>query len=67
MVPEMLEMLDLTNIGSIRYLETKQFTFRQKTPLVHSRLDYFLMAYGVEEIVLWMVYLVFGLTTLASV
>jgi exonuclease III len=54
MVPEMkslLELLDLIDVWRIRNPTARRFTFRQKTPLVQTRLDYFLTSNGVLDMV----------------
>ena len=40
---------DLIDIWRIRNPYTKRFTFRQKTPLIHRRLDYFLILDILQE------------------
>ena len=43
-VKTLIEMLDLIDIWRFRNPNIKRFTYRQKTPLIQTRLDYFLMS-----------------------
>ena len=45
-----MEKLELIDVWRIRNPDKKRFTFRQKTPLIQSRLDYFLISNGVQDL-----------------
>ena len=47
----MIDTLDLYDIWRIRNFNIKRFTYRQKTPLIQSRLDYFLISHPCLDIV----------------
>ena len=41
---EIIDVLDLCDIRRTRNVGVKRYTYRQKTPLIQSRLDYFLIS-----------------------
>lgn len=46
-----IDEFDLRDIWRLRNPTKKRFTFRQKTPLVQTRLDYFLISNNIQEFV----------------
>ena len=48
---DIINELDLVDVWRIRNPLLKRFTYRQKTPLIQSRLDYFLVADQCQDIV----------------
>ena len=46
---ELLGQLELVDIWRCRNPELKRFTFRQKTPLIFSRLDYFMISNNMQD------------------
>ena len=40
---------DLVDIWRVRNLETKRFTWRQKTPIIQRRLDFWLVDNALQE------------------
>ena len=48
---ELLGQLNLIDIWRIQNPDLKRFTFRQKTPLIQSRLDYFMIGNKLQDII----------------
>ena len=44
-----IEQLELLDIWRVRNKEEKRFTWRQKTPNIRCRLDYFLISQGMQD------------------
>lgn len=48
---ELLDQLDLTDVWRLRNPKSSRFTFRQKTPLIQSRLDFFMISNILQDTV----------------
>ena len=48
---KMIDTFDFIDIWRVQNPATKRFTFRQKNPLVQTRLDYFLVTNGISDMV----------------
>ena len=46
-----IDELDISDIWRIKYPTSRRYTFRQKTPLIQTRLDYFLISSSCQDLV----------------